>query len=220
MIFEGIEVAVVRKPVKNIRLSVLSDCTLRVVAPGGYDVSRILSEKRDWIFDHIEKKRINLDKSLEKSSFMLYSGNFFEVSAGDSCSFNYESMTVSYSSVNSLREYLKNRLREDLKTRLCEISGLMGVSYKSFSIRKQKTRWASCSARGTLNFNIRIAALPPHLRDYIIVHELAHITEHNHSAKFWDIVEKYCPDYKKYRKELSDNWIIIENSRIWITLLK
>ena len=70
------------------------------------------------------------------------------------------------------------------------------------SIRNQKTRWGSCSKTGNLNFNYRIVLLPPRLCDYIIVHELCHLGEFNHSGKFWSLVALACPDYAEIRAEL------------------
>ncbi|MDD3977697.1 M48 family metallopeptidase [Methanomicrobium antiquum] len=223
MKYEGIEVEVVRKPVKNIRLSVLSSCLIRVVAPEGYDVNPLLEEKKDWILKHIEKRSDIFNKYSENSYKMLYCGQYFKLKSEDSlnrCFFDYEVMTVSYTSVSSFRTFLQKKLKDDLENRLSVISKEMGLSHGKFSIRKQKTRWASCSSQKTLNFNLRLAALPPHLRDYIIIHELSHIEEHNHSKNFWRIVERFCPKYRECKKELSEYWIMIETNQIWKAVLE
>ena len=81
----------------------------------------------------------------------------------------------------------------------------LGVSYGRVSIRSQHTRWGSCSAKGNLNFNCLLMLCPPEVRDYVVVHELCHRKEMNHSAAFWAEVEKVCPDYRIQRKWLKDN---------------
>lgn len=76
--------------------------------------------------------------------------------------------------------------------------------YNRVSIKNQKTCWGSCSRKGNLNFNYKVAGLPEKLRDYIIVHELCHLQELNHSKKFWKLVEKVVPDYKLLRKKIKN----------------
>jgi len=73
---------------------------------------------------------------------------------------------------------------------------------RRISIRNQRSRWGSCSKKGNLNFNYRIVLLPPVVSDYIIVHELCHLGEFNHSKRFWGLVAKTIPDYQQIRKEL------------------
>ena len=81
----------------------------------------------------------------------------------------------------------------------------MGVSYGRITIRSQRTRWGSCSPKGNLNFNCLLMLAPAEIRDYVVIHELCHRKEMNHSAAFWEEVERACPEYRVYRKWLKDN---------------
>jgi hypothetical protein len=77
-----------------------------------------------------------------------------------------------------------------------------GIGYHKLRVRNQHTRWGSCSRAKNLSLQYKAAFLPDHLRDYIVVHELCHIREMNHSKKFWDLVAQTFPNYKQIRKEL------------------
>ena len=94
------------------------------------------------------------------------------------------------------------QLHKRIDSYMSNYSGLRPVG---FTIRKQTTRWGSCSSKGTLSFNWRLMLAPPRVLDYVVVHELCHITHMNHSKDFWNKVESIMPDYKIYRDWLKKN---------------
>ena len=100
---------------------------------------------------------------------------------------------------------LKQRALEIIPERVEYFAPLIGVTYGGITIRTQKTRWGSCSSKGNLNFNCLLMLTPPEVLDYVVVHELCHRREMNHSPKFWAEVERVLPDYDARRKWLKEN---------------
>ncbi len=95
--------------------------------------------------------------------------------------------------------------REYFPKRAAHFQQFTGGTYNRITIRDQKTRWGSCSARGTLSFNWRLMLAPPAILDYVVVHELCHLTHMNHSPAFWQAVEAVCPDYRDSRRWLKEH---------------
>jgi len=102
---------------------------------------------------------------------------------------------------------LKKEAFELVDKRVTYFNQAYGFRFDKVSIRNQKTRWGSCSEKGNLNFNYKIASLPQRTADYIIVHELCHLGEFNHSQKFWNLVARAVPDYLQIRNELKNKGI-------------
>lgn len=96
----------------------------------------------------------------------------------------------------------RDRIRGIFLDRIEYYASIMEVTYGNVRIRNQKTRWGSCSSKGNLNFNYRLAYLPKEFLDYVVVHELAHRRYLNHSKLFWQEVAQYCPEYRMCRKGL------------------
>ena len=99
---------------------------------------------------------------------------------------------------------LAEQMRQGLPEKLNRHAASMGVTFGRVTIRCQQTRWGSCSSRGNLNFNCLLMLAPEEVLDYVVVHELAHRKQMNHSALFWQEVERECPDYKKPLRWLKD----------------
>ncbi len=104
----------------------------------------------------------------------------------------------------SKSEYLKYKDQALIlvKNKLEHFNQFYNFKYNKVTIRNQSTRWGSCSRRGNINFNYKLALLPESLTDYVVVHELCHIGEFNHSKDFWDLVARTIPDFKERRQEL------------------
>jgi hypothetical protein len=101
---------------------------------------------------------------------------------------------------SDLRPYIEADLRVlariELGTRLCELAGLHGLTVAGVSIRNQKSRWGSCSRDGRIALNFRLVQMPPHISDYVLLHELMHLKQQNHSRRFWRLVEAACPEFR------------------------
>jgi predicted metal-dependent hydrolase len=112
-----------------------------------------------------------------------------------------------------LEQWLRSAARQIITQRVEIISKALKLSYNRIFIRNQKTRWGSCSQKRNLNFNWRLVMAPPDVLDYIIIHELMHLIELNHSKKFWRLVADVCPDYQIQRA-----WLRKNGSRLTLTL--
>lgn len=107
--------------------------------------------------------------------------------------------------LETLEKRYRNAARARFEQRCAYYRTLTGGSYTSVTVRDQKTRWGSCSSRGTLSFNYRLIFAPPEVLDYVVVHELCHLTHMNHSKEFWNKVGSVMPDYNIHRKWLKDH---------------
>jgi predicted metal-dependent hydrolase len=131
-----------------------------------------------------------------------------EPDADGSIRFSAERLDVSDAQAD-LRPVIQNHLRNlasrELPARVMEWAALHGVKVSRVTVRNQKSRWGSCSRRGTISLNWRLVQTPDFVRDYIILHELAHRRQMNHSGKFWQEVERLFPDYLQAERWLKQH---------------
>lgn len=105
----------------------------------------------------------------------------------------------------ALELWLRRMVRADLQAALIRRSKEMRVKFGRVYVMSQRTRWGGCSSLRNLSFNWRLVMAPPAVLDYLAVHELAHLAEPNHSAKFWLIVRSHCPEFQRHKKWLREN---------------
>lgn len=106
---------------------------------------------------------------------------------------------------SAIERFYRKQAKDYLSQRTQEIADELGFQFERITIKNQKTRWGSCSTGRNLNFNLRLMMTPPDAIDYIIIHELCHLVHMNHSKAFWNLVAKYNPTYKVWRKWFKQN---------------
>jgi len=99
---------------------------------------------------------------------------------------------------DKLEKFLKNTANHYIIARTHKIAEKMDLKFNKITLKKQKTRWGSCSSQRNLNFNWQLVHFETHIIDYVIIHELSHLVHMNHSRDFWKLVERYDPEYKKH----------------------
>jgi len=107
---------------------------------------------------------------------------------------------------SALRAWLMRVARQRLEPRVAAVAARCGVRYTKVAIRRQRSRWGSCSVRGTISLNTCLLFQRPEVVDYLVVHELTHVRHMNHSARFWQAVERHCPGWRALDRELLDGW--------------
>ena len=173
------EYQVIRSARKTMTLEVRRDGNVIVRAPlrtGLPRIKRFVNQKQEWVLGCLERTK------------------------------EYrEQKPLSADLSESKRNVYIRKAKETITKRVSYFARLMGVSYRNITIREQKTRWGSCSSEKNLNFNWKLILAPPEVLDYVVVHELCHLKEMNHSKAFWDEVEKVMPEYETYKLWLKEN---------------
>jgi predicted metal-dependent hydrolase len=192
---------------------------IHVVAPVNYDfqnITRFIHSRKDWISKVYKYYAKFVEKFGQENgsseNFLTFLGSVYKLQiVNDIISYNIVSgnLKVITFHVTDRRKYKQDIMawykRETSKIifeRLPLLSRKLDLKYNRVLIKSQKSRWGSCSKNKNLNFNLLLAALPSEVIDYVIIHELIHLIELNHSKRFWDLVKKKDPNYKNHRKVL------------------
>lgn len=175
---EQISYEIVYSNRKTLAVQIKADGSVVVRAPkrmAKYKIEAFLREKQDWIMAHRKKA---LEAVEQKKENRLN---------------DEERQAAIQKAGRILAEKTARYARE------------MGVTYGRITIREQKTRWGSCSSAGNLNYNWKLVLMPEKVMDYVVIHELAHRKEMNHSARFYQVVEQQMPDYRIWQKWLKEH---------------
>lgn len=193
---------------------------LVVVIPPSYRPERLpelLARKRQWILRKLaEYTRIRAPDKSENNNgdFILYLGQYLPVvrsqNPGVKGGIKLEQnglllLNVRNGQANPIEQWYRQQAEKLIKLRVDELCPQLGVTYRRLAIRGARTRWASCSLKGNLNFNWRLMMVPEPVIDYVVIHELAHLKEMNHSRKFWMLVAEHCPCWREHRRWLKDH---------------
>ena len=173
-------------------------------------LKNFLQNKQSWItktYDYYKKFNPNFGKKYDDKFHIYYLGEKYSVDIVKDVVNN----TIVSSSINKItfhvlskknyKKYIKNWYLKQtsmvINERIKIFSPLMNVRFAKIKIKDNSTRWGSCSSKGNLNFSLYLVAFPMDIIDYVVVHELAHLKEFNHSKKFWEIVRNIDHDYKE-----------------------
>lgn len=199
---------------KYLRLQINNDNQLEVVLPGRVSINeaeKFIREKSGWIIKHLKTSNIKEEKYLILGKEIKATQSFdFFIQKHEVSFQNSELKIISpYNSKEHIRKIYEEWLKNQAKTYIPELVNKLAEKYKfrinKIFIRGQKTRWGSCSSKNNLSFNYKLMMYRKEIIEYVIVHELCHLIEMNHSKKFWDNVDRLIPDYKILRKELKTN---------------
>ncbi len=203
----NIEYTLMRSRRRTLTLTV-SGGKVIVKAPYGMpeeSILKFISEKRRWL----EAKLAEQKTVAERFACVRSGGSLLDAGVEKPVAYgaakNGETDGGFYlKNQHAVRAYFEKTRGWLLSECLHSFARSMGVSPSDLSLCDFKARWGSCDADGRIKLNWRLTMLPPELRDYVLVHELCHLRELNHSAAFWKIVGLYCPAYRTLRKNLRE----------------
>ena len=220
-----IEYKINYSPRKTMSITVKPDGTIRVAAPKGTDAKTVqdwVASKSKWIAARLAEvelaNRQVVERSFQTGEEFSYLGQpmrleLFDAPQQARTKIRGREGTIQISGPDcsppavqaALETWYRWAAGRYIRARVLYYQTQVGCKPGRITIREQKTRWGSCSARGNLNFNWRIMMAPPEIIDYLVVHELCHLVHLDHSRQFWNLVAAIIPDYKARKNWLRQN---------------
>lgn len=181
-----------------------------------FQLNQILQEKSGWIINKLEARAANQVDAIHwtNGENLLYLGQDIQLSIVQNATnkaptFDTNKLTIATPTPDNqtlvqrkVIQWYQKQASFDFSRRLEILAAKLGVATPPLTLSNAKSRWGSCNSRGEVRLNWRLLQAPPHIINYVICHELAHLKQMNHSAKFWAVVESLFPHYKLAEKEL------------------
>jgi hypothetical protein len=196
-------------------LRLCSDGLARVTIPRGgsaEEARRFAERNQDWLERQLQRQAAAPSRPKEWwiGTAILLRGELARIEAGENAESGVirlggEVIRVADPAADlrpAIEMHLWQLAARELPPRVIEYSTAHQLPVRRVSVRNQRSRWGSCSRRGTISLNWRLLQAPPHVRDYIILHELCHLREMNHSVRFWREVKHICPDF-----DVAEHWL-------------
>ncbi|MFA5837370.1 MAG: SprT family zinc-dependent metalloprotease [Bellilinea sp.] len=215
---------IIRSRRKTVALIVTPEGHLEVRAPQRVSrdqIEDIVAQKANWILKNLERSRkasaaVNTRKLVEGAR-IWYLGASHPLHVSEHSTARVQFSTSFYlpksalpKATDLLTAWYKNQARHLLTERTAYYARQFGLKYRSIRITSARTRWGSCSRLNALSFTWRLVMAPLEIIDYIVIHELAHILQKNHSRAFWEQVERMLPDYRSRRAWLKANGRLLD----------
>ena len=211
---------------RKLTITVERDRSVVVHAPEGASdeaIDRAVESKRQWIYGKIKHQQKYSDpphapgKELVNGESALYLGRQYRIEIVESGlkeiqfaqQFKIPELLRSQKK-GAMRDWYIGRANEKILPRVRRHADRLGVTYKEAKIVDNRYRWGSCTVKDNVNFNWRLIKAPMFVIDYVIVHELAHLIEANHTARFWNVIRAQIPKMEKARDWLSENGQVLE----------
>ncbi|MHB1154269.1 MAG: M48 family metallopeptidase [Eubacteriales bacterium] len=220
---KNIKYNIIRSKRKTIAIYITKDASVDIKAPLGIsntEIETIILKKKEWIENQLKvRNQLNEQKQnfkLNYGDIVLYQGKNYYIKAKEGnivgfdgeCFYmpdNLNSDQIKHATIQIYKLLAKNILTKKVH----EFSDIMSLVPIAVKINSAKTRWGSCSGKNSINFSWRLILASDDVIDYVVIHELAHIKEHNHSDRFWTIVSEMMPDYNQREEKLKKLQILL-----------
>jgi predicted metal-dependent hydrolase len=221
-----IKYEVIHSKRKTIMVTVERDCSIVVRAPEGVDadkVAAVVESKKLWLYEKLKNpqkySQVKKTREFVSGEAILYLGKNYRLAikknGNESIYLNGKYIVTGTTSDHAsqlFRDWYIQKANEQILPRVERYANNMGVEFNEAKISNMRYRWGSCTPKDNLNFNWKLIKAPIYAIDYVIVHELAHLLEHNHTTRFWNIIRTQVPEYLKAKTWLKEHGEVLDHN--------